>query len=311
MQAYYEAREQLDERITHRGTQAFQSRLELAACNDTEGSSDELIAAHENFRALIAALHNYRSWTLSSEHRPKEALGRFLSELEAQHFVFRDTQKLGDGYDLSVSPRKFFRRLLQRAIEQLAAKHGFPESSLFSDGGRLAADALVRRDYPTFSLSAGFAANGTELGAQKLLVAAPDLWSLRADLRVRGYRAGREPLNDERRIWTTMQEATVGAANTFGLPGVSPGLLDLELSGAFGAYQLYSWTDEQTARRSSFFSVGLGLVLLQRIYFNLERQQDLQSWRHVGSDYRGSLVDTLWNSTRWTGSVGFRWLFSN
>ena len=311
VETYYALRPYLTENLNAKAIKVPFRGIDLqAACTPPLYSSDpkELGKADvhaSNLLALVAAFHNQRRWTESDQYRPSLEFSHLFEELEAQDFKFTDVEQVGG--ILYGSSRQFFRRLLQRMVVQVAEKHSFPESGFVRIAGRAAADSLVQREFPRWSLSAGVVLNGLEGGGQKLIYALPDLWSLRLDANLRLYRLGEQTLRldaaGQEEHLTATGEFTLGLTNTVG-----NGWFDVELSlsgGVFGHYAPFA--GDKVIRHSLGGVAAFRVVGLQHVYVGIEGQHAF--WTHVSEDYKGTLIDRLWDPNRWSGAVGWRWLY--
>jgi predicted acylesterase/phospholipase RssA len=311
VEAYYSLRQHLTEDLNAKAIDAPFRDVDLkGACTPPLYSSDRKKLAESdvhgsNLLALIAAFHNQRRWTQSDQYRPSLEFSHLFEELEAQDFKFTDVEQVGGL--LYGSSRQFFRRLLGQMVVQIADKHDFLEASVVRIAGRAAADSLVQREFPRWSLSLGVVLNGLETGFQGLIYSRPDLWSLRLDTNLRLYRVGRQALrmdamSTEQRV-TATGELTLGLTSTLG-----NGLVDGELFIGGGLFSHFApGADDWVIRRSAGGLAALRLVGLQHVYLGIEYQHAF--WSRISKAYEGSLIERLWDADRFSGAVGWRWLY--
>ena len=280
-----------------------------------DDSCGSIEAGAENFRALLATMHNMKRWSRTSDYRSGDEIERFLSSLKTAGFKYEGGDPDTDSA-LDENPTVAFRMLAQNLIERLAGKHEGTVADVIQIGGTAAADAWVKRWFPRWMLHAGIPLNGLEAG----MSFSPNMFhwerfNLRLDLlRLRSYRWRDELIRQrtgvegvrERRL-TGRTGLYAGVSAIYGLSD-TPGITDVELgAGLTYEHDVAPWATETPWIRHNWGPTGVArLVLIQRLYLAFDYTRLL--WGpDVSAAYEGHPPDTQWPSYTFQFSGGLRW----
>jgi hypothetical protein len=272
-----------------------------------EGYSDRCMEpsiANHNFRALLAAMHNYKVWAQSDEYSESDQLDRFFDELSkgklTERFIYLDTPtylKKNRGYLSTREAKRAFRSLVQTGIERLASEQEDISEYALVLGGRLVADIALGKEYPERIVGLGVAQNGVELVFGQRLFRTAWRWDSTGrvfNFQQEDYGSGLDPFTSE--FYLATQATRIFSPADF---------MDFEAGAGWAASQTIAYNSERpghVAFRSGPRSY-LALVILQRVYVALN--VDYYPIKEVGSGYRDSAVDD-WEFNL---TAGWRFLF--
>ncbi len=260
--------------------------------------------ANHNFRALLAAMHNYKVWMQSDQYSAGGQLDRFFEELSSgeptERFIYIDLPtylERDEGYLEMVEVRQAFRQLIQTSLDQLAAEQpGMSEYALLL-GGRAVADISFGKEYPKQIVGLGIANSGLEVVYGRRLGRSPWRWDSAFrifNLEKQNYAAELDPFTGE--FYLSTQGTRIFSPSMF---------FDLELGAGWAASETVAFSSPQSGHVA--FRSGprtyLGLVVLQRIFVTIN--VDFYPIKDTGDGYRDDVVDD-WEFNL---TAGWRFLF--
>jgi predicted acylesterase/phospholipase RssA len=298
-----------DEPDSPDGKASVEAFLESGAISSSGGDDRcvEPSIANHNFRALLAAMHNYKVWTQSDQYSKARELSRFFDELSegesSERFIYVDLPThLGrdDGYLDSSEVKQAFRSLLQESIGQITSEQeGFSEIA-FKLGGRVAADAAYGREYPKRIIGLGVAQSGVEGVFGQRLGNRPWRWDSTArlfNISHKSFAPGLNPFTGE--LYLSTQATWILSPTAFA---------DVELGAGWALSETFAFNSASPGHVA--FRTGprsyLALVLLQRIYVALN--VDYYPVKEIGAAYRSTGTQVV-HDWEFNLTAGWRFLF--
>jgi len=240
--------------------------------------------ANHNFRALLAAMHNFKVWSQSSQYAEVKEFDRFFEELSrgepTERFIYVDLPNYLEEYDGYLEPREVkraFRSLVGESIDWMASEQkGFGEH-VIRMGGRAAADAALGRAYAKRMFGLAIVQSGVELTYGRRLPKPAWRWDTAFrlfNLGQRSYSPELDPITGD--LYLSTQVTRIFSPSTY---------IDIEAGLGWAAVQRVAYEEgsfEGVAFRSGprFFA---GLTLLQQIYLGLNF--DYYFYRDVDDKY--------------------------
>jgi hypothetical protein len=293
----------------HDSPEAVEAFLKSRAVLDpaVEDRCLEPAIANHNFRALLAAMHNYKVWLQSDRYTEGAELDRFFEELgggeQTERFIYVDLPthlQRSDGYMTALGAKQAFRSLMQQGIEQLAEQQGRIGRYALLLGGRPAADAAFGKAYPKQIVGVGIAQNGFEVVYGLRILRSPWRW----DTTFRFFNLGRESLAPG--LDPFMGDLYLATQVTRILSPLK--FLDFELGGGWALSERLAFNGINPGHVA--FRTGprayIALVILQRIYLALN--VDYYPVVELDPAYR-NLGTTVADNWEFNLAAGWRFLY--
>lgn len=227
----------------------------------------------ENFRALIVAMHNYKSWLLSKNHEPSKEFAKFFEVLDEANFQFVDMQRLRTFKSIGISADKariIVRDVMQKGITQLMRAQPDCNAKIQVRllGGVLADIYEPRPSFAHISLGLNF--SGIEHYGGWYLD--PHRW-FRVDIGGRLYKLEKRTYSDSSGRKQTFfgSDAALFARFMTQVPFLNFKIARFDLGVGFIASELFAWKDKD---RHVVFRYGpeftLSLTLLRHLYVDAQ-----------------------------------------
>jgi predicted acylesterase/phospholipase RssA len=263
--------------------------------------------ANHNFRALLAAMHNFKVWTQSSRYAAIREFDRFFEELSrgdaSERFIYVDLPTYLEEYDGYMDAREVkraFRTLIGEGVDRIASEQGGFGRYVIQMGGRASADTAFGRAYAKRMLGLAMAQSGLELTYGRRLPRPTWRWDTTFrlfNLEDSSYSPELEPVTGD--LYLSTQATRIFSPESF---------LDFEAGLGWAAVQTLaheSGSVERVAFRSGPRSY-LGLILLQQIYLGLNF--DYYTVRDVEDKYEATGVRVV-DNYELNLAAGWRFLF--
>lgn len=260
--------------------------------------------ANHNFRALLAAMHNYKVWMQSDQYMAADELNQFFTELssgeQTERFIYIDLPtylKRDEGYMEMAEVRAAFRQLIQTGLDQLAEEQPGMSKYTLLLGGRSVADTAFGKEYPKRSIGLGIANNGVEIFYGRQLGASSWRWDSAFrlfNLEKRSYGDDLNPFVGE--LYLSTQATRILSPSTF---------YDIELGAGWAVSKTVAFNSSESGEVAfrSGPRIYTGLVIFQRIYVTLNI--DFYPVKEVSSGYQEDVV----NDSEFNLIAGWRFLF--
>jgi hypothetical protein len=273
----------------------------------TEDRCIEPAIANHNFRALLAAMHNYKVWMKSEKYSEAERLDRFFAELSEgepkERFIYVDLPtylERDDGYLDSREVKQAFRSLVQDSIDRLAKEQEGMGRYALKLGGRAIADVVYGREYPKHIIGLGIAQNGFEAMYGRRIGSRPWRW----DSTFRYFNLQKQSFARDLEPFTSELYLSTQFTRTF-----SPlAFADVELGLGWSMSEMFAYNSRSPGHIA--FRMGprsyLALVLLQHFYVSLN--VDYYPVNELDNDYE-HLGTTVADDWEFNITAGWRFLF--